>query len=422
MIADVLLDHVSAYATAVRRHLSDLSPEQVEDLTDGLEADLAEALEDPHGPVATGEIPIGRLAASGVAGVPEGGEASSVIDLSRRFGPAAEYAAELRAAAGLGPARPGYRPAVRSRARGVITELRVRGHELAEPVLSTAAGRKALDLVVSLRPLWWVLRGWLWYSILLHVLGYSFHASRFVPRHGGTWLLLAVLLLVSINLGRGMGRERRWVRRAFVVLNLLAVVAAPGLTTAFRHEVERAVAQGGYPVYVDNTVYVEDPAGDGVWVEGQQVSNLFVYDADGNPLDGVQIFDDRGRQVRTTTDESWDAWSLPGVTEPWSFAPVQDAYGRARWNVYPLKGAPFDLWDQAEDGARELLDGPLRTPPAPFAKAPAVVVAGAADAADDARARRTDGDAPARVDDGEATEAPAGDAEPDVTSGEATVP
>ncbi|MFP3714969.1 hypothetical protein [Puerhibacterium sp. TATVAM-FAB25] len=42
-----LLDaHVRGYAQAVRLHLADLGPEVVEDLTDGLEADLAEALAD----------------------------------------------------------------------------------------------------------------------------------------------------------------------------------------------------------------------------------------------------------------------------------------------------------------------------------------------------------------------------------------
>ena len=102
MTAAVLLDHVSAYAAAVRSHLADLSPEQVDDLTDGLEADLAEALEDREGPVVTGEIPIGRAAVdAGIPSPPDGAAGSAVIDLTRRFGPAAAYAAELRAAAGL---------------------------------------------------------------------------------------------------------------------------------------------------------------------------------------------------------------------------------------------------------------------------------------------------------------------------------
>jgi len=37
---------VTAYAAAVRRALADLGPDQVEELTDGLEANLADALAD----------------------------------------------------------------------------------------------------------------------------------------------------------------------------------------------------------------------------------------------------------------------------------------------------------------------------------------------------------------------------------------
>ena len=74
----VELVDVAGYAAAVRRALAGLGPEQVEDLTDGLEADLAEALAD--------EAVAGRGA-----------------DPVTRFGTPEEYAAELGAAAGLVP-------------------------------------------------------------------------------------------------------------------------------------------------------------------------------------------------------------------------------------------------------------------------------------------------------------------------------
>ena len=76
---------VAGYAAAVRRSLADLGPELVDDLTDDLEADLAEALDDER------HVAHGR-------GVLE------------QFGPPEDYAAELRAAAGLAPATaPGRR-------------------------------------------------------------------------------------------------------------------------------------------------------------------------------------------------------------------------------------------------------------------------------------------------------------------------
>lgn len=130
MTAAVLLDHVSAYAAAVRSHLADLSPDQVDDLTDGLEADLAEALEDPRGPVATGEIlirrPVGSIAADAAR--------SSIIDHNQRFGPAAAYAAELRSSAGIEPARaPARRRPLRDGVAGLQAEVVGRALDATRP-------------------------------------------------------------------------------------------------------------------------------------------------------------------------------------------------------------------------------------------------------------------------------------------------
>ena len=46
MTASTMLDPVVAYAAAVRSHLVDLGPEVLDDLTGGLEADLAESVAD----------------------------------------------------------------------------------------------------------------------------------------------------------------------------------------------------------------------------------------------------------------------------------------------------------------------------------------------------------------------------------------
>ena len=200
--------------------------------------------------------------------------------------------------------------------------------------------------------------------------------NRWVPRSDGAWVLFVVLVLLSISVGRGNGTSRPGASRTFAVLNVLAVLAAPWATTSFLHAVEVRLQAGGYPVYIDNPVYLQTTPEDGVRVDGQLVSNLFVYDAEGNPLSGVQIFDDRGRPVRTTYDEGMVDWALPGVREPWAFAPVTDVDGRVRWNVYPLAGAPATEWVYADDGLRELMQGSAtRMPPRPFAQAPAVETA-----------------------------------------------
>ncbi len=113
-----------------------------------------------------------------------------------------------------------------------------------------------------------------------------------------------------------------------------------------------------------------------------QVSDLFVYDADGEPLSGVQIYDDRGRPVQTVGTSMGDlqpySLALPGVPEAWTFYPSEDSDGRARWNVYLLSGAPdsaVDFAGQGVGGILPLKEGEeLRQPPTPFAKAPAVAL------------------------------------------------
>ncbi len=86
--------HVRGYAEAVRLHLADLGPDVAEDLTEGLEADLTEAVLDS-------------------GGTPEEAAGTQAFDLVARF--RARRPVRGRAAHGGGPAavRPG-----RPRGRG----------------------------------------------------------------------------------------------------------------------------------------------------------------------------------------------------------------------------------------------------------------------------------------------------------------
>ncbi|WP_199424879.1 HAAS signaling domain-containing protein [Actinotalea solisilvae] len=366
----LVLDHAAAYAAAVRGHLDDLSPEQVDDLTDGLEADLAEGLEDG----AARHVPVGA-----------GGDASATVmlDLTARFGPAAAYADELRAAAGLGP-RPAPTPAprlqrasrLRDAAVGVASRLVASARRRLAPVLAAPAVRWASAQLGTLRPLWWVVRGWAVYAIGMRAAdawtsGPAF--DRYVPRTFLSAVLLLALVALSVRLGRAGRPTDDLGRPALAALNVLALVAVPVFASSAHDELAARLA-AQQVVYVETPVYQPAaPPEDGVRVDGMLVSNLFVYDAEGNPLDDVQIFDDRGRQVRTTYDDGFGDWALPGVDEPWAFGARTDADGRARWNVYPLRGAPVSRWTTSDDGARTLDEGELRTPPAPFAKAPALL-------------------------------------------------
>jgi hypothetical protein len=335
---------VGEYAASVRRHLADLPADQVDDLTDGLEADLADALADDAG---------------------DGGDRR---DLAQRFGPPADYALELRSAAGLpdpGPAAPAARPSDLSR---LVTAVRSRARAAGAALDRQPWWPAVRNFLVVLRPVWWLLRAWSVYQVLVVVSG---SRSSWVPYDLGTVLLFTVLAILSVQWGRGYWLPRR-LGRLPVATSVAAVVLLPVAVSEARNGETQGAFESGY----DQAYAYQEPQQDGVWVDGMQVSNLFVYDSAGNPLDDVQVYDDRGRAVQTVQDDGWGSYELPGVMGTWSFVPATDEDDRRRWNVYPLLGAPYEEFDWENPEAlrpEELLTTDPRVPPRPFAKAPAVV-------------------------------------------------
>lgn len=359
----MLLDRVAAYAEAVRHHLADLGPEIADELTDGLEADLAEELAD-------------RSFDAG-----QGADDTVLLDLERVFGPAVEYALELRSAAGHAPVPSETRPRstpVRDAARSTWRWWQAWGRASVARVAALPGGGWLVETVPLLRPVWWLVRGWVWFVLLMVLTGGSLGGGRlapFAPDSLLAWALLTAAAVLSIEHGRGRWAARRRVAVPLVAGQVLAVLAVVPLAVAAWTS---ATQSHYYPVYESAG---SDPVAapqDGVVVGGMYVSNLFVYDAQGNPLHDVQIVDDRGRPVRTLTDGSTSVWSLPGVADPWQFAPAVDASGRERWNVYPLSGAPADrwTWDGASGGPTLRPGASLQQPPAPFGAAEALAAGG----------------------------------------------
>lgn len=347
------LDRVSAYAEEVRAHLADLGPEQVDDLTDGLEADLAEALADSLGPVS----PFGADAPPGTEDVPGAG------DLTRRFGPAADYAAELRAAAGMAA---GQAHGTRTRRLGAT---RTRLRTVRARVRAALARREVAAVLELLRPVWWGARGWAWYVVAVAV-GSTFAVAGgsqpYVPGNLLGWSFLLALLAVSAWGGRRRDWSRRWARPAFLAASIVAAltlaIAVPAMRTAIEHGAR--AASTGAPADVP----------DGIWIGGEPVGNLFAYDADGDLLTDVQLFDDRGRPVTTGQQHSNEVW-LADFGEWWTLAPRQDVDRRTRWNVFPLRGTPGAPWIRDEEGRQVLPEGSVtRVLPAPFPLAPALVL------------------------------------------------
>lgn len=335
---DALSAHVRGYAQAVRLHLGDLGPDVVEDLTDGLEADLTDAVLD-----------------AGIASDDDGAVGTQAFDLAARFGPADEYAAELRAAAGLPPAAATAQRAGRGPVRAVgdaWTVASERWRAAWRPLTSTPGWAAALEFVRTLAPAWWILRGWVGAQVVLWPLGMS--GVMLWPASTPGRILVVGAILVSIQWGRGKWVPRwAWFPRALAVASVAAGVLAIPMVADVEAD-SRPVAAGG-PSYdagwndgysnaqISFAGAVSERGTDGVWVDGMQVSNIFAYDSAGDPIRDVQLYDDRGRPIRTIgTDATWDTWSVPDVQGTWSFQPARASDGRTRWNIYPLRAVPAE--------------------------------------------------------------------------------
>ncbi|QAY68994.1 hypothetical protein [Xylanimonas protaetiae] len=417
MAGQTMLDaHVRGYAQAVRLHLADLGPDAVEDLAGGLEADLADAVADR------------ALLAADATDADATDDVA--LDLTKVFGPPARYAAELRAAAGfpapavVAPRRGRLRSVLRSALRARRTRVAAAWWRAWEPLTATPAWRAVREVLVELTPVWWVARGWLVGAFLASLFG---GRGRFsvVPLDGGALAVVAVVVVVSVQWGRGRWMPWRWVPTLAGVASVVALVALLPMSFATRDQVRAGdgsqwsagyasglsdagsggAAQGGQVSWG-----AASPSGqDGVWVDGMQVSNLFAYDANGDPLRDVQLFDDRGRPVRTVpVDAEWQRWSVPDVEGRWIFRPGLATDGRARWNVFPLSALPEkDVVVDDSGQMKPAVGARAQQQPWPFLKAPTVIEQSApkpsAGAPTEPDATTQDPDAPAT----EAPETPA---------------
>jgi hypothetical protein len=288
MTTTTLRPEVAAFLGAVRARLADLTDEQRDELLEGLDADLSEQ-------VAAGDA------------LPD---------------PAA-YAAELRAAAGVAP---GHRPLAgvgdvldRSRARWLSL---VDGHD---------ASRHAWALLETLRPAWWVARAWIAVTLVDQLTG-PWEVVRLVPAFGVPLLgplLLVAAVVVSVLIGQGRlwpgsgPRRTTLARLVLLAANVVAVLAPLTFhqpTTTSPYVVTAAPYHRTYPA--------------GVLHHGSEVvRNIYAYDTNGQPLTGIQLFDQAGRPVAVSKVSSTGRGRHRTVTCPW-FNGTQELY-----NVFPLPEA-----------------------------------------------------------------------------------
>ncbi|MBC7597195.1 MAG: hypothetical protein H7288_25300 [Kineosporiaceae bacterium] len=301
---------ITEFARKVREQLADLPAEDIDDLTDGLEADMAEAFAE----VTSYELPDVTV-----------------------------YAIELRNAAGLpmreASAKGGFGHAV----RGMAESLRLKGSSLRK----NPASAGFFDFLISLRPVWWTLRAIIAY---LFVVWMTSDSRVMAPHTFLQWTVMAALFVVSVQWGRGLWRMR-WLKWPLIIGNVFAaIVLVPVLT----HQADQALtwqeAKLTFGFNPGGPAFAVDEPQAGVKLNDKEVTNIFAYGADGKPVKNVQLFDQDGRPLAT---------SVPGGNGCLEDTPCVDGNGQAGqgvwipsiletgakvWNVYPIQmhGATYD--------------------------------------------------------------------------------
>ena len=309
---------VRAYVASVRAELLDLAPEDVDDLIGGLEADLTER----------------------AAELPEG------TDLTSAFGAPAAYAAELRSAADLPPRAPvtpdqqSFLAAERARLHDAEVSWRARGDAL----------QARHTWLAELRPVWWVARGMILAIVPTLVLR--------VPLFGvGFWLFALTGAALSFWWSRRRPAAATWSNRLAILASIVAAVLAFPVALTFMARVGWTDGNGAVsaePQYYPGPVM----GSDGVWVNGEMATNLYAYDANGNRLDRVRLYNQYGQAVAVPT-EALIPWSQQGGTivtgpdgQPLKNPILMKPDGSLDVNrlVFPLRWGDLTGWQASSGG------------------------------------------------------------------------
>lgn len=233
---------IEDYVAAVHAALSDLPDAEREDLLDDLPQHLADVHADRSG------------ALTDLLGMPE------------------DYAAELRATAGLDVVAVDPWQSLRRRLTGLDERLgSILGYE------------RFVDLLRALAPAWWLVRAYLAVEVCTAATQRS-GTDLLVPEIGGNRVagavLLALALIGSVWLGR-RGLVRNWQRITAVVLGIVLAVYGFAL-----------VRQATEPVQT----YV-DSVGDNTGTDTSSVSNIYPVGPDGSVLKNVRLYDQDGNPI-----------------------------------------------------------------------------------------------------------------------------
>ena len=292
---------IAEFAQQVRAELADLSADDLDDLTDGLEADLAESLEE---------------------------------DPTRELPDPVAYAIELRTAAGLPPEQSPGR-GLRGAMRGMTSGLRSTREQVAASLRNHPMTAGMLGFLESVRPAWWVLRAWVAYQLLALFFGSE---GPVLPYEAGWWVVLLVLIVMSVQWGRGRWRSVPGLTPLIILGNVVAAVALLPLFAA---------TNAWSAPFEQEPNYEESPEYASLMMNGKPVSNIYVYGPDGKPLSGVQLFDQDGGPLDLPRDPVFDA-SPEDSSDELHPEPARLETGESAWNVYPRTLVPMTYNEMGE--------------------------------------------------------------------------
>jgi len=292
---------VTEYLAAVRAALDDLPATERDDLLAEVEPSLVDAASESGG------------------------------NVSARLGPAEDFAAELRSAAGL--------------------QLPSRWAD-EEPRLLVAARRLARDARVGelrrLAPIWWAVRGYLLVAAIAVGAGASWSLRYvFVPHLGTAWLgLLAIAGAVVLSIGIGLRTPRT--TRLAVLGNLVLLGLAIPVLSHFRHR--------QLPVQViETTQYVPSQ---GLTLDGVPVANIYPFSRSGRLLHDVLLYTGAGAPLDTG-----------GAAIDPQRRVLRTKSGKQIFNAYPIRYFDPGTGEVAHPGAAPQITIPrIATPPLPVSK------------------------------------------------------
>lgn len=273
---------VSHYLAAIREALSDLREEERDELLEDLEAHLHEVVAD------------------------------SGTTLEASLGSATKYAAELRASAGLELGN-----ALRRTGFG---GMRSSWEVFAARPASQSVGK----FLVTLRPAWWLVRGWLaLFTVIVLTDGRRSAArqhSLWIPTYFGTALhavvVTAAVAIASAWVGTRTSALTRPAKRAAFAFNALLIGFAVVFFPTF---IDSSNASSFAPSY--------RPPPPGLVLDGHQLQNIYPYDAQGHLLTNVRLYDDRGNPLSLQGSQSGSSQGF--VSYP------TDSTGQIVTNDYP---------------------------------------------------------------------------------------